>query len=267
MQGRKTMKNSLIVLVVMSAVLSSTPALSITIGPATQPGWEPQAQVKLGWIFGDPTNPQNTGAMSGWDKWVGSQPVWSYDGNRVDPWGGNPAQWYIRIPNLNNENPYKHFWMSYVYEHDNTYEDNRSFTNVDWFPFEDFAVISVQGEMFDSSGNPTNNVDLGVYGRMTVVYDMYPNPQYEDIYLGVAGTPFNDFKLLEVYIMTQCVAACDFDEDGSVNFRDIAVLALAWSTKLGDGGWNPACDLSDPNDGIIDYADLDVCVNNWLLDL
>ena len=52
------------------------------------------------------------------------------------------------------------------------------------------------------SGNPTTNVDLGVYGRMTVVYDMFPNPQYEDIYLGVSGSPYNGFKLLEVYVMT-----------------------------------------------------------------
>ena len=148
------MKSSLVILIVVLVVLSSTPVQSITIGPSTQPDWEPETQVKLGWIFGDPTNPQNTGAMAGWDKWVGSQPIWSYDGNRVDPWGGNPAQWYIRIPNLNNDNPYKHFWMSYVYEHDNSYEGNRSWTNVDWFPFEDYTFIYEQGEMLDSKWQP-----------------------------------------------------------------------------------------------------------------
>ena len=79
--------------------------------------------------------------------------------------------------------------------------------------------------------------------------------------------PTNGFKLLEAYVMTQCVAACDFDEDGNVNFGDIAVLGLAWLTEPGDGRWNPDCDISDPNDDVIDFADLDVCVNNWLVDL
>ena len=205
--------------------------------------------------------------MPGWDKWVGNQPSWDYDESRVDPWGGNPAQWYIQIPNLNNNNLYKHFWLSHVYERDNTYQGNRAFTNISWFPFDTFETIGAYEDLFDINGNPTDNVFLAAYGRMTVIYDMSPNPQYEEIWLGVTGSPANGFHLLEAYVMTQCVAACDFDEDGNVNFDDIAVLALAWLSELGDAEWNPDCDISDPPDDVIDWADLDVCVNNWLVGL
>ena len=201
------MKNSLIILIVMLVVLSSTPARSITIGPSTQPDWEPETQVKLGWIFGDPSNPQSTDLLVGWDKWVGDQPSWDYDENRIDPWVGNPAQWYIRIPNLNNDNPCKHFWLSHVYERDNTYEGDRVFTNVSWSPFDTYETIHVGEELFDINGNPTANVFLAAYGRITAIYDMSPNPQYEELWLGVTGSPANSFKLLEVYVMTQCVTS------------------------------------------------------------
>jgi hypothetical protein len=262
------MKNSIIILVVMLAVLSSTPVRSITIGPSTQPDWEPEAQVKLGWIFDDPNNPQDTDPLAGWDTWVGNQPSWDYNSTRVDPWGDNPAQWYIHIPNLDNDNPYKHFWLSHVYERDNTYQGPRVFTNVSWSPFGTYETIHVSEEMFDVNGIPTGNPFLAAYGRVTAIYDMSPNPQYEELWLGVTGSPADGFKLLEVYVMTQCfVAACDFDEDGNVNFGDIAVLALAWRSEPGDGEWNPDCDISDPNDDVIDYSDLAVCVDNWLADL
>ncbi len=56
----------------------------------------------------------------------------------------------------------------------------------------------------------------------------------------------------------------DFKPDGDVDFVDFAVFVLAWQSKDGDENWNQACDISEPNDDVIDYNDLDVFSKNWL---
>lgn len=255
------MKSLIIILVLMLAVLVTTPAWSITIGPSIQPDWEPQAQVKVGWIFGDPQNPQNTGVLAGWDRYIGDQPVWDYDPDRI-VWDV-PGQWYIRIPNLDNDNPVKQLWLSYVYERSPMIPGLQFYTNFEWFPDEGFANFNLSEQWFDANGNPISIPMQAVYGRVLVTVDMYPNPEYEDIWIGL-----NDgYDLLEVYVITQCIAACDFDRDGNVNFGDIARLALAWMSEPGDAEWDSNCDISDPPDGIIDCGDLAVCVSNWLANI
>lgn len=59
----------------------------------------------------------------------------------------------------------------------------------------------------------------------------------------------------------------DLNRNGIVSFADFAIFALAWVTEPGDAGWNPACDISDPNDNFIDMLDLDVLTDNWLAGL
>jgi hypothetical protein len=56
----------------------------------------------------------------------------------------------------------------------------------------------------------------------------------------------------------------DFYPDGIVDFKDFAIFAAAWYSHPGDANWNPACDISDPIDGIIDEFDLMVFCENWL---
>ncbi len=55
----------------------------------------------------------------------------------------------------------------------------------------------------------------------------------------------------------------DFDEDGEVDCDDLRVLALAWMSKSGDDNWNPDCDISDPNDEVIDGQDFGVFAMYW----
>lgn len=57
----------------------------------------------------------------------------------------------------------------------------------------------------------------------------------------------------------------DFVCPDGVNFIDFSVLGLAWLSEDGDGNWNPLCDISEPNDNIIDTLDLDVFSDNWLV--
>jgi hypothetical protein len=56
----------------------------------------------------------------------------------------------------------------------------------------------------------------------------------------------------------------DFDYSCEVDFGDFAILALAWLTEPKIAQWNPACDISIPNDSSINMLDLHVFVENWL---
>jgi len=56
----------------------------------------------------------------------------------------------------------------------------------------------------------------------------------------------------------------DFLCPDGVNMKDFAILALAWESTSGETGWNPVCDISDPNDNIINEKDLAVFCENWL---
>jgi len=56
----------------------------------------------------------------------------------------------------------------------------------------------------------------------------------------------------------------DFNNDGDTNFVDFSIFASTWLKDETDPAWKPVCDISDPNDGVIDAFDLGVFVENWL---
>ena len=64
--------------------------------------------------------------------------------------------------------------------------------------------------------------------------------------------------------------ACEFSNYGDfvcpdgVNFFDFAIFGAAWQSRVGDGNWNLVCNISDPNDRIINELDLTVFTGNWL---
>lgn len=205
---RKAVSETMLTLLLLLGMLTLTfsasyiPVLAVeqvSIGPGTLPDWHEDAQVQLGWIFDDPTNPHNSNPLPGWNISVGDIPVWDYDPNRT-AWD-QPAQWYIRIPNLNNDRPVKNFWISWVYDFDTYLEGLRSATSIDWFPDEGSENFQYNEEWFDSDGNLTTDYLEAVYARVTMSIDLYPNPQYEDIWLGTYG---GVALAREVYILTLC---------------------------------------------------------------
>lgn len=170
-----------------------------SIGPGSLPDWHEDAQVQLGWIFDDPTNPQNILPLPGWNLSIGDVPVWDYDPDRI-VWD-QPGQWYIRILNLNNDRPVKNFWISWVYNFDTYLPGLRSATNIEWFPDDGSGNFTYVEEWFDGDGNLTENFLEAVYARATLGVNLYPNPQYEDVWLGTYG----EVALArEVYILTLC---------------------------------------------------------------
>ena len=56
----------------------------------------------------------------------------------------------------------------------------------------------------------------------------------------------------------------DFEYDCDVDLDDFSVLAAAWLSDPNETNWNGRCDISDPNDSIIDGLDLEVFNQNWL---
>jgi hypothetical protein len=56
----------------------------------------------------------------------------------------------------------------------------------------------------------------------------------------------------------------DFGCPDGVELIDFSILASAWYTDPNQLNWNPICDISDPNDNIIDERDLGVFVDNYL---
>jgi hypothetical protein len=56
----------------------------------------------------------------------------------------------------------------------------------------------------------------------------------------------------------------DFEPDCDVDLEDFSTLASAWLSETKDSNWDGRCDISDPNDSIIDSLDLEVFSQNWL---
>jgi hypothetical protein len=56
----------------------------------------------------------------------------------------------------------------------------------------------------------------------------------------------------------------DFVCPDGVDMFDFGVLGDAWMSGPGDGHWDAGCDISRPNDDVIDGRDLGVFVGNWL---
>ncbi|HIJ67487.1 MAG TPA: c-type cytochrome [Planctomycetes bacterium] len=56
----------------------------------------------------------------------------------------------------------------------------------------------------------------------------------------------------------------DFDGNGGVGPEDLEILAAAWLSFSGGSNWNHVCDISDPNDLVINGKDFAVFSGNWL---
>ncbi|UCF44364.1 MAG: hypothetical protein JSV99_05480 [Planctomycetota bacterium] len=60
------------------------------------------------------------------------------------------------------------------------------------------------------------------------------------------------------------IPAGDLACPDGVTLVDFSVLGTAWYSGPGDGNWDPNCDISEPNDNLIDERDLRVFVGNYL---
>ncbi len=61
------------------------------------------------------------------------------------------------------------------------------------------------------------------------------------------------------------VNTADINDDLKIDYHDYMLFSAAWLADDASDNWNPACDISDPADGIIDVNDLMVLTDNWLV--
>jgi hypothetical protein len=81
---------------------------------------------------------------------------------------------------------------------------------------------------------------------------------------GCDGRPITYWGLPDLATHPNINLVPDFVPGRGVNLADFAILALAWQSRPGDDNWNPICDISDPNDNVIDVRDLSRLSKYWL---
>jgi len=57
----------------------------------------------------------------------------------------------------------------------------------------------------------------------------------------------------------------DFVCPDGVTFADYSVFGAAWLSDPNYPNWDPNCDISEPNDNVIDERDLAVFCESWLV--
>ena len=81
---------------------------------------------------------------------------------------------------------------------------------------------------------------------------------------GCDGRPITYWGLPDLATHPNINLIPDFVPGRGVNLVDFAILALAWQSRPGFDNWNPICDISDPNDNVIDERDLPILSRYWL---
>jgi len=107
---------------------------------------------------------------------------------------------------------------------------------------------------------------LGLYIHLELGVILWPcNWSHSEV---IGKLPADSYDLLvnPLYSTSFTVVPnpADFEPDGDVDLYDFSVLASAWRSSPGDYNWDPACDISDPNDDVIDMIDLAVFTEFWL---
>ena len=107
-------------LIIFYSCLIVSIAFAKQIGPGGGPsGWPGAPQLKLGWGFGDPHNPESAKLFSNWDIMPSGTPTaWTYRHDYKE--AGQPAQWYNSLPvpqSSDSTMPYvdTYIWYSFVY--------------------------------------------------------------------------------------------------------------------------------------------------------
>ncbi len=87
-------------------------------------------------------------------------------------------------------------------------------------------------------------------------------PALHDWSVGYAGPCQSNWSNVESSL--QCDTLCDFDNNNEINFADLTILAGQWQQAPGI----PSADIApEAPDGFVDYQDLAVFVEKWLLDI
>ncbi len=151
------------------------------------------------------------------------------------------------------------FLMPYDSSTVNIYDGKCSFGII----HHDYSTTNVYGGYIDfyTDGNVPATATVNIYG-----YGFNYNPQWISKLTGFGpdGTAITYWGLPDPSTHPNINLIPDFVLDRGVDMADFAVLAFAWRSQKGDVNWNRYCDISDPNDDVIDERDLDILTKYWL---
>ena len=97
-----------------------------------------------------------------------------------------------------------------------------------------------------------------VEGKSDVQIRWHYYNAYFDWYWGI-----DDVQLTAVSVLDSLTG--DFEPDCDVDYHDLSIFASAWLSGYGEINWHQACDISEPNDNVIDLLDFAVFSENWLI--
>lgn len=81
----------------------------------------------------------------------------------------------------------------------------------------------------------------------------------------IVGFGYNSDRQIRAFLLTPIpLGPADLRPDGYVLLDDFAIFAAAWKTSPAHPNWNPACDISDSKDNLVDERDLDVFAQDYL---
>jgi len=188
------------------------------IGPGGGPsGWPATPQIKLGWGFGNPTDPSSAQLFSSWDIFpVGTPSSWIYRKDYKD--ANQPAQWYNSIPvpqSSDTDMPYvdTYVWYSYIYTYNKDWNGTRHTCYSSLYPKRPdgtIASLTLQKSYteiyFDSDGKQVTDLDDATYACFTRAF-LLTNDQLDHIefYLGTDfytqnGTVYRQGDIWQPYI-------------------------------------------------------------------
>jgi probable HAF family extracellular repeat protein len=116
--------------------------------------------------------------------------------------------------------------------------------------------------LFDATG-AGNNVDLNELINPSLGWNLTEATSINDN-SWIVGRGKNPDGRHRAFLLTPAGPA-DFEPDTDVDLEDFAVLAAAWKTTPAHPNWNPSCDISDPQDQLIDERDLAVLAQSYLM--
>ena len=76
-------------------------------------------------------------------------------------------------------------------------------------------------------------------------------------------SPRNPFYLA-IGVLEEQEYSADINLDGIVDESDLELLESALQSRFGQADWIARCDLAEPKDQVIDEADKDVLLSQWL---
>lgn len=139
-------------------------------------------------------------------------------------------------------------------------------------------AVEVSWRLMDQQGEEIGTVTTPVMAENGAYEATYTWDASERLYLGqplqvfaVVDAPNTIYEYDEsnnshssiVYLCSACPKG-DLNLDYDIDFIDFAFLANHWKEDASSPNWSPACDISSPADGSVDWADLAVLTDQWL---